>query len=312
MVDNTFQRQTLSGIAVDLGGTKLAVARFKHGALIDRHEEPTKNRASAQELVDQIVTLIQRVNVQADDTIGVAVTGRVDQLGRWYAVNSSTLSAANRIPLQHILTQRLDQSCVVLNDAVAGALAEYQLGAGIGCQRLLYLTVSTGVGAGIILDGMPLSSPHGLAGHAGFMSSRFATQVCGCGREATVESIASGNAIAQVAHQLGHSGLSAKDVFERHYSGQKWATEIIQTSARAIAELCSDLVSLLEIELVVLGGSIGQLEWYRKQVETCVNTQPTLFRAPVRTASLGHTSVLIGALINSQRQYSSISSAADH
>lgn len=292
-------RQQLSGVAVDLGGTKLAAGRFQQGIMTDYDTVPTPGEGSVDELLDSITDLTRRMELSNTDVLAVAVTGRVDQHGHWHAVNTRTLANVSSTPIKEMLSTLFGRSVHVLHDATAGALAEYHIGASAGCQRLAYITVSTGVGAGFVFDGLPMTSPRGMAGHVGFMSSRHSTRPCGSGRVGSVESIASGLAIARSAELAGHPGLNAKDVFEIHYQGQTWATEIIDLSATAIAELCSDLVALLDIDQVLIGGSVGSADGYHQRIQKKLEAQPPLFQVEVQLASLGKESVLAGALIHS-------------
>ena len=108
----------LSGVAIDLGGTKIAVARFERGEVIDHHVEKTAADAPVADLINQMISLVRRVNLVQGEVIGVAVTGRIDAAGNWYAVNTRTLSTVEKIPLQKMLNHKLEHPCVVLNDAI--------------------------------------------------------------------------------------------------------------------------------------------------------------------------------------------------
>ena len=287
---------TLSGVAIDFGGTKIAVARYENGVQIDRHQVATHGEVSVDQQIDAITDLLRQVRLTEHDLLGVAVTGRVDRDGNWYAVNTDTLTKIDKVPLLSLLAQRLESKLVVINDAVAGAFAEAHYGAGSGVNNLAYITVSTGVGGLCVIDGLPLTSQSGLAGHAGFMASRYANERCGSGRLATVESVASGRAISQAAKAAGYENLTAKQVFSHRDNQEAWAIDSVNRSAQAIADLCANLVALAGIERVVLGGSIGLAEGYRQQVQAFMHEEPALFQTEILCASLGQNSVLLGAL----------------
>lgn len=292
------KRSSVSGIAIDCGGTKTAVAKVVNGDIIERLQVGTSNNATPAQLVDVFAELIDQLNPRLDDTICAALTGRVDQSGMWHSVNQSTLSGVSKVPIADMLKQRFARKVPVINDATAGAIAEHSFGAGSGCARMAYITVSTGVGAGLVLDNKPLLSPNGLVGHVGFTSSSLSTKLCGSGRQGTVESIASGKAIAELALQAGYS-VKPVDVFSAFRKGEAWATDIVSDSATAIAHLTADLVAMLDLDIIVLGGSVGLADGYLQQVVKAQRELPELFQVPIVKASL-NDAVLLGALVNGQ------------
>ena len=156
----------------------------------------------------------------------VAVAGRITATGVWEAVNSKTLSEVKGVPICEILARKLNRRVIVKNDALAALLGEAAFGAARGYPRVAFITVSTGIGGAIVLDGIPLVSADGIAGHIGFSTSRYATEHCGCGRMQTVESVASGRAIAASAIAGGHPVNDAKEVYAAHLKGLPWATAI--------------------------------------------------------------------------------------
>lgn len=288
-------RNSISGIAIDCGGTKTAVAKVVNGNIVDRLQVKTAANATPAQLVDSFAELVEQLKPHRDDRICAALSGRVDQQGMWYAVNQTTLGGVCKVPIAGMLEQRFQRKVSVLNDATAGAIAEHRFGAGVGTTRMAYITISTGVGAGIVIDGKPLLSPNGLVGHVGFTSSPVSKRDCGSGRRATVESIASGKAIAELSLQAGYTG-NPVEVFHAFRKGEAWATDIVALSAMAIAELTADLVAILDLERIVIGGGVGMAEGYLEQVLSAQSAMPDLFRVPIFTASLDD-GVLLGALV---------------
>lgn len=289
------KRSELSGFAIDLGGTKTAAARIERGGIVDRLQTATEGTADAGRLIDTAAELLSRLGYASGVPLGVAVTGRLDRAGGWHAVNTGTLTGVSAIPLGDLLAARFG-SARACNDAAAAAFAEALFGAGQGSSAFAYLTVSTGVGGGLVLDGRLLSSANGLAGHVGFSSSRFGTDRCGSGRMGTVESVASGRAIAKAAADAGHPGHDARGVFSAAASGEAWAGSLIDRSASAVAALCGDLTAILGLDRIALGGSIGLAPGYLDQVSQKLMDEPPLFRSQLVAASLGQDSGLLGAL----------------
>lgn len=285
-----------SGLAIDFGGTKIAAARVLKGEIVAQLHTRTNSTGDVKTQIQTITDLLERLDICATDRIGLAVTGRVDERGYWYALNTKTLTGIASVPLKKMLSDTFDRPVAVLNDAAAAAIGEHHWGAGRGFGSLSFITVSTGVGGGFVLDGVPLHSKNGLAGHVGFTTSRIARDRCGSGRNQTVESIASGNAIARIAAASGHGSPDAKQVYEAYLAGQGWATGIIDQSAEAIAELCANLNSLLDLEIILLGGSIGLAENYIDLVNHHLQTEPALFRPKLALATLGIKGAFLGVL----------------
>lgn len=297
MVNQTVDRSRISGLVVDFGGTKIAAARYLNGRQLDYLQTPTQAQASVTSQINTIAQLLGELQLRPEDRVVAAVSGRVDQRGNWYAVNTQTLSKIDCVPLKTLLQDRLQREVHVLNDCVAGAIGEANFGAGVGYENHAYISVSTGIGGVCVVNGQPLLSANGLAGHVGFVSSRYASQMCGSGRMATVESVASGRAIASLAAQAGHPNLTTKEIFQYHLAGQDWATQLIQQSASATADLCVNLAAIAGIECAVVGGSIGLAPGYIAFAQAQVDLEPHLFQMPLKAAALGQNAVLIGALV---------------
>ncbi|OED41339.1 hypothetical protein AB833_10025 [Chromatiales bacterium (ex Bugula neritina AB1)] len=293
-VNNPTTLAEISGIAIDVGGTKIAVARIANGIVQERRKISTVADDTPQTLIDKLEAQVRQLNLQQYDRIAAAVSGRVDHAGNWHAVNQSTLGTITQVPLAQLLSERFSRPVPVINDAVAGAIAEHQFGAAQNTENMAYLTISTGVGAGLILNGKPLFSSRGLIGHVGFTSSAYSTRLCGSGRVGTVESIASGKAIVSLAEEAGYAADTIA-VFEAFRRGEPWASEIVKQSAAAIAALSADLAAILDLECIVLGGSVGLADGYCNEVNNAQRDLPPLFQVAVVASALDD-SVLIGAL----------------
>jgi N-acylmannosamine kinase len=285
-----------SGVAVDFGGTKIAASRVSSGRIVGSVRTSTDGDASAERQIEAICGLLSALNLEPGDPVGVAVAGRVDADGVWHALNTETLTRVQAVPLRDMLSDRLDRTVNVQNDAIAAAVGEHLAGAGRGAARFGFITVSTGVGGGIVLDGRPVVSPSGLAGHVGFTTSRLSAGRCGSGRVGTVENVAGGRAIAAAAARRGHPGYDAKRVFEAHLAGEIWASELIARSAQAVAELCANLAAILDLQRIVLGGSIGLAAGYSALVSAALADEPKLFCPEIVHAELGQEAALIGIL----------------
>lgn len=287
--------QTLDGFAVDLGGTKIAAARIVQGQVVARATHATDAHAPPEAQVAAMARLARQVGYQTGAALGVAVAGRIDDRGHWHAVNTGTLSAILAVPLTDLIACSLGPA-TCLNDAAAAALAEARLGAGRGLRNFGYLTVSTGVGGGVVLNGQLLDSRSGLAGHVGFNTSPGAGDPCGSGRRGTVESVAGGRAMAEAARKAGQEA-DARAICDAARRGEAWAQGIVTLSAGAIATLIADLTAILGLDGVALGGSIGLSAGYIDRVRAALDDEPALFRPLVMPAVLGADAPLFGALL---------------
>lgn len=279
----------IDGYAIDLGGTKTAAAQIIAGKIVKRLQTATDGNAAILQQIDVLAELLEKLGFQKGEKLGVAVAGRVDATGHWYAVNANTLSQINNENLLKSLRQCFGDHVCVMNDATAAALAEAELGAGKGADHFVYLTVSTGVGGGIILNGRPIQSKNGLAGHLGFISTPFGADLCGSGRQGTLEAMASGRAIA-----LAAGTPDAKAAFE---ANTELSRNAINRSAAAIGKLCADLNAIFGLDRIAIGGSVGLASGFLPLVKAYLDKEPELFRVPVVPAALEHNSALLGVLL---------------
>jgi N-acylmannosamine kinase len=286
----------LDGFALDLGGTKIAAARIAGGQIIAREAASTSAQDDAAAQIAVMAGLAARVGHQPGAPLGVAVAGRIDAAGRWQAVNTDTLGSIGAVPIAELIEAALGPAAC-LNDAAAAALAEARLGAGRSLDNFAFVTVSTGVGGGLVLGGRLLSSATGLAGHVGFTTTPCGTEACGSGRRGTVESVASGRAMAAAARAMGHD-TDARAICDAARRGEGWAEAIVDRSAQAIATLIADLTATLGLDGVAIGGGIGLSEGYIARVRAALHAEPSLFRAYIASAAFGADAPLIGALLH--------------
>lgn len=287
----------MNTLAIDIGGTKLAAALINSALEVSqRMEMPTPANAEPHALEQALAQLVEAYQGKAQ-RVAVASTGIIDN-GILTALNPDNLGGLNHFPLQAIVEKHAGLPCVVLNDAQAAAWAEYcHLSAQF--KHVTFITVSTGVGGGIVINGELLTGPHAFAGHIGHIQADPNGPRCGCGRVGCVEAIASGRAIATGATQE-LEGKNAREIFAQAQSGNLQAQQLVARSAQAICQLIANLKALLDTECIVLGGSVGLAEGYRQQVEHQLAQLPQAFRVPVYSAHYQHDAGLMGAALWSE------------
>lgn len=287
----------MTTLAIDIGGTKLAAALISaEHEISQRREIPTPANADPEGLKQALGHLLEPYQGKARQ-VAIASTGIIDN-GILTALNPDNLGGLNHFPLQAAVEKLTGLPCIVLNDAQAAAWAEYCY-LSSRFKHVTFITVSTGVGGGIVVNGELLTGPHAFAGHIGHIQADPNGPICGCGRVGCVEAIASGRAIAAAArHDL--QGKNAREIFSLAYAGNLQAQQLVTRSAQTICQLMANLKALLDTECIVLGGSVGLAQGYRQQVQQQLAQLPAAFQVPIYSAHYQHDAGLIGATLWSE------------
>jgi N-acetylmannosamine-6-phosphate 2-epimerase/N-acetylmannosamine kinase len=271
-------------LAIDLGGTKLLLALIDGATLIDRIEAPTERLAGPEAWMSQIAGMT-RGWAGRFDRAGITVTGLIkDNL--WSALNPETLAIPGQFPLAEAAQSVLDVPVTLCNDAQAAAWGEHVHGAGKS-KDIVFLTISTGVGGGVVLNGRLLQGRGGLAGHFG--------QVLPLpeGPEQRFETSASGRWIAAQGEKLGLDP-EARAVFAAAATGNAAAEAILTTSASRIARLCHNLQLMFDPDAIVIGGGIGLAPGYRDRIAASLAEVQPPIRPTLVPAALGADAGVIG------------------
>lgn len=279
--------------ALDIGGTKIAAANVAAGVCLDRRQLPMP--ATASEFVAAIASLAS--GRPRPSHAAVAVTGYTDG-AVVRGVNRNTISYWDGYPLVEHLGELLECPVTAINDAQAAAWGEYVLRRE-HCRDLLFITLSTGVGGGLVLDGKLRTGRLGLGGHLGHMAVDIApvdARVrCGCGRVGCLETVASGTALARQASAAFGRSVASAELFALAAQGFTEAEAILQRAARAVASAIASSHMQLDLQQVVLGGSVGLASGMRERIDEALTELPALMRLPVDMARLGPDSGLVGA-----------------
>ncbi|HHG8771916.1 TPA: N-acetylmannosamine kinase [Raoultella planticola] len=284
----------MTTLAIDIGGTKLAAALIDYElAIVARREMATPASQTPAALASALGELVAPLAARAD-RFAIASTGII-QNGILTAINPANLGGLAHFPLLACVSDLTALPGIALNDAQAAAWAEYHaLAEKVG--EMLFLTVSTGVGGGIVSNGRLQTGSGGLAGHCGHTLADPHGPVCGCGRKGCVEAIASGRGIAAAAGgEL--CGLDAKAIFALADEGHQPARSLIQRSAQTLARLIADLKAVTDCQRVVVGGSIGLASGYLPLVEKYLLQEPAVYHVPLREAYYRHDAGLLGAAL---------------
>ena len=188
-------------IGIDIGGSRLRAALVNaSGAILERRETMTMAQAGPAAVIAQVVDLVSQIVPDAERAslagAGIACPGPLDT-ERGLALGVPTLAGWSNIPIAEMIGTALAMPVRLENDGIAAAIGEWKFGAGRGLRHLAYITVSTGIGGGVVLDGRPLHGRMGMAGHVGHMTVQRNGAHCPCGNRGCWEAYASGTAFGQ-------------------------------------------------------------------------------------------------------------------
>lgn len=281
-------------LAIDIGGTKISAALISRDNQLTHHTQiTTPASASPTQLYEALVAITTPLKAYADG-VAVASTGIICD-GVLTALNPNNLGGLKNFPLKKTLSTITGLPCWLLNDAQAAAWAEYDYRYE-NISDMAFITVSTGVGGGLIQQGQLQLGKRGIAGHLGHTIADPHGPLCGCGRYGCVEAIASGRAIAsQAVNEL--AGKDAKAIFTAYYQGSLQAKTIIENSASTIANLVADIKAIIDADCVVLGGSVGLANGYIELVQAAIRQQPEALQVPILAAHYHHNAGLWGAVL---------------
>jgi glucokinase len=258
-------------LAIDIGGTKMAAAVIaEHGELACADRIDTPRSIDAEVLFGALEHLCRRVMAAAEvpvRAIGVGCGGPMQYPAG--IISPLNIPAWRDFPLLDRLVDAFGLPCCVDNDAKALAVGERWCGAGHGSNNMLGMVVSTGVGGGIILDGRLLHGFGGNAGHIGHIVVWSDGPSCGCGARGCVEAIASGTglrrrlleALATGATTRLDATATAADMADAARGGDGLASDLLRTAGEAVGKGIASAAALLDLEVVVIGGSIALRAW---------------------------------------------------
>jgi glucokinase len=308
-------------LAIDLGGTQIRTALITPDrAVLARRAEPTSDGDGVDAVLARIVAMA--VATRDDAAVhglgspigaGISAPGPLDPF-RGIVLTPPNLAGWRDVPLGATVADALGLPALVERDTNVAAQAEWRYGAGRGIRDLVYLTISTGIGAGVIVDGRALAGPFGMAGELGHLVVELDGPRCGCGGKGHVEAIASGTALARAGRELVRRGeapalgalvgdvdaIEAEHVARAAEVGDAACVALLERAWVAIGALCASIVNAFNSEVIVIGGGIAE---HHSRLYEVARTElkhralPILVdRVRIAPAALGPDVSLIGAL----------------
>ena len=302
-------------IVADVGGTHIRAACFPTQSQVPTIVKRinTKGKEPAHErlinLIDSIIPIDGKVVA-----ITVAAPGPLDPY-EGVVFEAPNIPGWTNLPLKKLIQEHFNIQVAIGNDANLAALGEWRYGAGIGHRHLVYITVSTGIGAGVIVDNQLLLGVHGLAAELGHITVLPDGPLCGCGKRGHLEAVTSGPAIARWVEQELRQGvpsslllnkpLTAKDVSQAASQGDKLAKDALTRAGTYLGITVADILHVFNPSMVIIGGGVSQsgdafFVPMRAAMSEHVISKKYLEGLTLTTCALGDDVGLMGALALAQ------------
>ncbi|MDF3035774.1 MAG: hypothetical protein K0S28_1048 [Paucimonas sp.] len=269
-------------IAFDIGGTCSRIALFENGKITWRDDLRTQSQEGPQTVVDAAKQLFQPLR-GIDAPVGVAVTGQIVD-GCVTAHNPGIMPGWHGFPFQDAVAAALERPIALANDARAAAWGEYCFGAGKGMDEFLFVTVSTGVGAGLVLNGRLHLARNGFDAEMGEMRVP---------EGGTLEDHASGTALSRAAAAHGYE--NGKALADAADAGDERAEALYRQGIRLVAAKLADLAVMLGIQRAAIGGGLGLRAGYLQRLKEEMAAYPSIYQMDLVAAELGADAGLYGA-----------------
>jgi glucokinase len=318
------QSHIASGViaGIDIGGTKIALALCTTGGeIISRRRFPTRTEIGPGRILERVFQEIEGMLCETRAELagaGIGCAGPLD-LERGLVMSPPNLPGWHQFPLALLVRERLRVPVLLDNDANAAALGEHERGAGRGLHDMVYLTISTGIGGGVIIGGKLIRGIAGGAGEVGHLTVLASGPECGCGSRGCLETLCSGTAIARRARERIAQGASslissmvkdpsevtAQTVAVAAQRGDTLAREVWDEAVYYLSIGVGNIISVLAPEAIIIGGGVSSsgeqlLGPLRLMVAERVRMLPVEKIRIVR-AALGEDSGLHGALALGRR-----------
>ena len=258
-------------IGVDLGGTNLRIAAVsREGKLLEKVAVSAQVARGPDHVIGEMCDAIRRLSEQHRSVgkflgTGIGVPGVIDmEVG--IIRKSANLPGWSNYPVRDEIERRLGTRVFLNHDAKVAALGEKWLGAGHNVDNLAMITLGTGIGGAIILDGKIYYGMNGMAGEFGHVTIEPEGVPCGCGNRGCAERYASATALVRMAREAIEAGeapalakvsdLSAKTVYDLAMQGDEPAQGIFGRFGRALGVMMADMVNVLNLEMYVIGGGV--------------------------------------------------------
>jgi glucokinase len=303
-------------VGIDVGGTNLRVSLAREdGEIVDRRHrdtDPEGPAAAGIEALSQMVTELATANglrMSDIESCAVGVPGPTDP-DKGILYDPPHLPGWHNVEVARLLKEATGIPTHLENDAQLAAYGEFHRGAGRGSKHVVFVTISTGIGGGIVIDGKLYSGAAGSAGEVGHVMVDPDGPVCSCGRRGHLEALASGTSMARIARERIAAGeassLASLEMFTAHEIGEaadegdELAVSVLTNAGRLLGLTFGGLLNILDPEVLILGGGVIQIgsilldPLYAAIKEQAFEANYS--HARITTAGLGQDAGLVGAV----------------
>ena len=267
-------------IGVDLGGTKIATCLMdKGGRIVKKLSVPTQSKEGPDAVISRMRSSVYELMAKAGVTknnvvaIGICSPGPLDT-EKGVVISAPNLPGWSEVPLKDLFYREFQLPIAMENDANAATLGEYFYGSGRGIKNFMYITVSTGIGGGMVTDGKLFKGANGNAVEIGHTTINFKGPLCGCGNKGCWEAYASGTALARFAKEAIDKGrktmikdieqdynkIKAEHVFAAAKQGDHLARELLVQEAYFLGVGLANMVNSFNPDCIAIGGGLSH-EW---------------------------------------------------
>jgi glucokinase len=297
-------------IAIDIGGTHIRVAVYEPNSIKPIAHQRTRSLAHEAGVFDRLVKAVESVWRDDVSSIGIASPGPLDP-HKGIILDTPNIKEWHNFPLAPNLSKHFNLPVFLDNDANMAGLAEWQYGAGVGHHDLVYLTISTGIGGGVISNDKLVQGFRGMGAELGHMLIDPNGPPCGCGKRGHIEAFSSGPAIARYAEEQIKAGaqsslqpdpnLSAAQVADAALKEDALANSAFERAGHYLGIAVANYLAIFDPSILVFGGGVSQVgdllfKPFEKSLREHVFHPHYLDDLVITKAALGDDAGLLGAL----------------
>lgn len=298
-------------VAVDIGGTQIRAATFETSSIIPVKHHKTRTRATEPGVFDRLVQTVESVWVEGKvSAIGIASPGPLDP-HTGIILDTPNIPEWVNFPVGAKLRQRFNVPVYLDNDANMAGLAEWQYGAGKGHNNMMFFTISTGIGGGVVSEGRLVQGYRGMAAEVGHMVIDPDGPVCGCGHCGHLEAFASGTAIARYVNEQLEAGqnsslqappeVTSAQIAEAALKGDRLAIAAFERAGYYLGIGIANYLAIFDPSILIFGGGVSQagdllFKPFRASLEKHIFHPHYLDNLLITKAALGDDAGLLGAL----------------
>jgi glucokinase len=297
---------------VDIGGTQIRVAIYPEGSTTPLSQKKIPTQAESQTPVQRLIGLLREMWPGGSEVVSIAIAapGYLDP-DRGIVITAPNIPGWKDLPICQILHNEFGVPVYLGNDANLAAMGEWKFGAGQGHKDLLYLTISTGIGGGIIVGNKLVTGCGGMAGELGHVVAVPDGPMCNCGKRGHIEAVASGTAIARYVKEKINEGIpsvfqagstpSAKEISHAAKEGDALSQEAFRLAGFYLGRTIADFLHTLNPSILILGGGVSHsgdllLKPLMASLKQHIISEEYINQLTIVPAALGDDAGLLGAL----------------